>query len=299
MNYLDNIKATSPVMGGPSVGQAFVTGTRGTAKEVYLERLGSNEYTFESLCMDVATGFRTQVGYTGEDVAFFLFSMSSGTYLISSTECDYLIIEDITNNLNLELLSPDYGTYSPVESPLADFFGGDMTLYTGYPLQSDYMVYTTYNYDTYEVDLSAGESVILDYTSIRENIYNDNYRQQWPIMLNRVDMRSYYTLPLSLTGSNSTLKVSFGEPYYERYQEGYASGYSNGYTAGATDYSGTGGNTGGNPATITAFTYIGQAFGAVSSIMALEVLPHITLGLCFSIPLVLVLCMTIFKLVKK
>lgn len=89
--------------------------------------------------------------------------------------------------------------------------------------------------------------------------------------------------------------MSLGSTYEGIRQEGYDNGYSVGYTNGYHD----GYTTGNQNQTHDAFTYIKEAFDAVGGIMTLEVLPHITLGVAFSIPLTIVLIMTIFKLVRK
>jgi len=101
-----------------------------------------------------------------------------------------------------------------------------------------------------------------------------------------------------------SFKVGYGRPYSDIRQNGYDLGYYQGYNNGQYDGYKTGYDNGKASAgldndTATAFTYIGGAFNAVSSIMSMEVLPHVTLGLCFSIPLVLILIMTIFKLIRK
>lgn len=96
-----------------------------------------------------------------------------------------------------------------------------------------------------------------------------------------------------------TIIVGGGRPYQSAsltaYQNGYASGVYTGYQNGFADGQATQMNT----ETATAFTYISGAFHAVDNILSIEVLPHITLGICFAIPVILIMIMTIFKIVKK
>lgn len=97
------------------------------------------------------------------------------------------------------------------------------------------------------------------------------------------------------TGSYSSTLVdnAFQNGYNTGLGAGFTQGYQAGYDEGVADANAT------TAQSATAFNYIGQAFGAVNSVLSLEILPHVTLGLCFSIPLVFVLIMTLFKLVKK
>lgn len=103
------------------------------------------------------------------------------------------------------------------------------------------------------------------------------------------------------------LSLDFGNAYNHHYQEayyngvgvgedyGFSRGYDKGYEKGFYD----GSTTGGTVETNRAFGIISGAFNTVSSVMSLEILPNVTIGLAFSIPLVFILIMTIFKLVRK
>lgn len=120
------------------------------------------------------------------------------------------------------------------------------------------------------------------------------------------DNSLYYKYCIEVTGyalNNVTMSIlnaddTRGHAIYESwetaYETGYTNGYGNGYGDGYADgYNQTDSNT------ANAFGYIGQAFEAVSNVLAIQVLPHITLGLVFSIPLTFTLIILVFKLVKK
>jgi hypothetical protein len=273
----------------------LIYGTGGSITETAVPEWSDADFTYELLCMKAVTELRRFRGYE-ENVAFFTFGSDYGQYLYCSTEVDYLSFKANGGTLNLKCYASES---SPVEDTYLSYLD-DVYLYTGYPTFAYTYAFSDYIYNYYDKTASNNQMLIFDYSNIKENIYNDDYRQEWPVMYNRADNRGYYTIGLKLDGSASTFNVSYGSPLSEIYNQGFASGYSNGYTRGYTDYNGTGHNYSptGN-VTPTAFTYIGNAFSAVSNIMSIEILPNITLGLCFSIPMVLVLIMTIFKLVKK
>lgn len=105
-------------------------------------------------------------------------------------------------------------------------------------------------------------------------------------------------------GLDYDIQVGLGSVYSHIRQEGYDEGKSAGYNQGKQDGYQEGLRDGQamadmTPENATAFSYIGHAFEAVGNVLSIEVLPHITIGTCFSIPLVLILIMTIFKLVRK
>lgn len=160
-------------------------------------------------------------------------------------------------------------------------------------------------YGTYNVNLTGQNPyAVFDYTNIK-------YAQGESAYINiRGENLTYYQYVNELTYSSAPTNyyVSYGSPLYTAYKDGETAGYSNGYTAGWVNGQDAGytagfnaGATygGGSTETATAFTYIEGAFNVAGSIMSLEVLPNITLGLIWSIPLVFVLIMTIFKLVRK
>lgn len=142
---------------------------------------------------------------------------------------------------------------------------------------------------------------VFDYTNLKYDNINDGIlyirgeNTAFHIVLNEF----YYSR------SSQSIHLSYGAPYYSQYQAGEQHGYNDGFTAGWVQGNDNGYaigiNANGNISqqTATAFDYIGGAFTAVGNIMNLEVLPNITLGIAFTIPMVFVLIMTIFKLVRK
>lgn len=82
--------------------------------------------------------------------------------------------------------------------------------------------------------------------------------------------------------------MSYNNGYNYGYQDGLKVGYDNGYKDGAM-----------SDEMLTAFDYIGQAVGGVSSILNIEILPHMTLGLLITIPATLGIIAMIFRIIKK
>lgn len=123
----------------------------------------------------------------------------------------------------------------------------------------------------------------------------------------RPDNSLFYKYCLRVSGYNintNTITIhhasdKMGSAIYNSWQTametGYTSGYGNGYADGYAD----GYNTNLDHETLNAFNYISQAFTAVSDVLAIQILPHVTLGLVFSIPMVFTLILLTFKLVKK
>lgn len=189
-----------------------------------------------------------------------------------------------------------------------DTSADELSSIVNYYHDSGYASFTDFQ-DEYEFygnyDLTINNSYCaFDYT----NLYyaNDGDKYFSP----RGENLTFYTsvVEVSTGGSNNldTLEISYGAPYYSlaqsEYTRGVSNGYANGYANGVKvgydqGFNANGGNV--SRETATAFDYIGGAINVVAPIMEIEVLPHITLGLCFSIPLVLTLIMVIFKMVKK
>lgn len=155
---------------------------------------------------------------------------------------------------------------------------------------------------SFGADLDAGQWCLFDYNYVKDLDYlRTQYCTFYTTILdyyydNSQQDEDNYTYEI-YTGSN--LADAKSQSYDNGYNNGQSVGYSNGYNNGFNDGYAQGQAGAGTQETAHAFTYITQAFGAVSNILSIEVLPHVTLGVCFSIPLVIVLIMTIFKLVKK
>lgn len=178
---------------------------------------------------------------------------------------------------------------------------------TGISTAQDYPTYnaksfTEYTYGTYSGSLNSALSVF-DFSNINYESGNQYYSDTFSIEGENVSFYTHFLTKIQF--GQGTLSFAYGSPLYEQrnaeYNRGYGAGYSSGWTQGNDNGYQIGINQNGNieQAPAQAFDYIGGAFGAVSNIMSLEVLPNITLGLAFSIPMVFVLIMTIFKLVRK
>lgn len=178
---------------------------------------------------------------------------------------------------------------------------GDGSPLSNYPSYNPNATISSYTYGAYSRSFDYDNN-IYDFSSIHGATLT-SFRQD--SLYIRGENISYYNSYLSFYNVPSTapLTISYGSPLYELSNESYETGYGNGYASGWVQGQQEGYEQGINSHTdgytYTAFGYISQAFTAVGGILQLEVLPHITLGLCFSIPLVIVLIMTIFKLVRK
>lgn len=159
-------------------------------------------------------------------------------------------------------------------------------------------------YSNYYISLTGQNPyAVFDYTNIK---YADGVSAYINVRGENLTYYQYVT-ELTYSATPNYYYFSYGAPITSAYKQGETAGYNNGYTVGWVNGNDTGYtagynagiNIGGTPQTATAFTYIEGAFNVVGSVMSLEVLPNITLGLVWSIPLVLILIMTIFKLVRK
>lgn len=151
---------------------------------------------------------------------------------------------------------------------------------------SNYLTYTGINM-LYDFGMLQTDEV---YTTSNGFRFHQHYLE---IYLSDYGLTENFTISLG-----SYVENARSEGYQNGYNEGYLSGYDNGYNTGYDDGYAIG-HSGIDDNSATAFSYIGTAFRSVASIMELEILPHITLATCFSIPLVFILIITIFKLVKK
>ena len=201
-------------------------------------------------------------------------STHGGSLLVAETFEEGDSFDDLTSINNYY----QYGS----RTAIADFLGED----------NNYGYFRVENFQNY---------VVFDYSNLKYDNLNDSYyivrgeNTTFHLVVNEF----YYP------SNASSIHLYYGAPYYSQYQQGYQNGFSNGFQDGWVQGNDNGyilgQNSNGNinQSTASAFDYIGQAFGAINSIMQLEVLPNITLGVAFTIPMVFVLIMTIFKLVRK
>lgn len=158
-------------------------------------------------------------------------------------------------------------------------------------------------YGSYNVTLTnQNHYAVFDYYNLKYENWGDQY------FVVRGENTTFHVdaVEVSFNSTPNTIYFSYGAPYYtmsnSEYERGVGAGYSQGWTEGNQNGYQIGVNSQGGAVgqqQATAFTYIEGAFNVVGSVMSLEVLPNITLGLVWSIPLVFILIMTIFKLVRK
>lgn len=156
-----------------------------------------------------------------------------------------------------------------------------------------------YGYYSIGLTLQNGYAVF-DYSNINyENVVS-------PYLPIRGENMNFYTYVNDLSWTNVPTYITFayGAPTKQAYNEGRQNGYQDGYQAGWVNgqqygYD-QGVHSGGlDKPTADAFTYLGKAFEVVDNVLSIQVLPNITLGLCFSIPLTVVIITVLFKLMRK
>lgn len=231
-------------------------------------------------------------------------------YLFMNINLDYILYDFNGYQVNSYLCSYDETlstsqTINPINDYASTYTAGDEGNESAYCFEE-------YNYGYYQTGFTNDNNQSVFDLSNTRNYFadiesSDLTGKVWNAYDSRPDNSLYYNYCLKFTGYQLTsngLNIrsasnTRGSIIYNSWQTAFDQGYGNGYVNGHVDgyNEGVGQSLTGEAA--TAFDYIGGAFGAVTSIMELQVLPHITLGLVFSIPLVLIVIMTIFKLVKK
>lgn len=233
-------------------------------------------------------------------------AMTSEGYLFFNVNLDYILYEFASYQVNAQLCKYNEAldttqTFTSVNDYATYFNGGEEGYLSGYCFED-------YDYSYYNTQFSTdSKQSVFDLSNTRDYFNNidgsDLTGKIWNIYNSRPDNSLYYNYCLKLSGyqlttNQLTIKNASntrGSSIFKSWQTAYDNGYGNGYQNGYAD----GYNHNMDKDTLTAFDYIGTAFSSVGGILEIEVLPHVTLGLVFSIPLVLVVIMTIFKLVKK
>lgn len=164
----------------------------------------------------------------------------------------------------------------------------DEELYNAQPREVYYNKYFEADYFALNLGTNRpyGYSVVTNYFN---NVFDETF-------YNNFD-RNIYDIGWS-TGNNIRIgwytedNTAYDNGYYQGYGEGYnngrEAGYQEGYRVGSL-----------SDEQANAFTYIGNAVGAVGHILEIEILPHISLGLVASIPIVFGILMSFIRLVKK
>lgn len=162
--------------------------------------------------------------------------------------------------------------------------------------------FSSYTYGAFSGYLNNTKSVF-DLSNYKYENGQTYYTDTYPIRGENISFYNHVIVGHSYLTSVPVQYFAYGSPFRDiangEYERGYGNGYATGWTEGQNFGYELGYNSGVDQNSYNAFNYVAVAFNSVSGILALEVLPHITLGLCFSIPMVFVLIMTMFKLVKK
>lgn len=181
--------------------------------------------------------------------------------------------------------------------PLEDG-GAQLTNYLFYPSGQNPSNYYETQVNAFSVNLASEYHSVYDFTNTTDG---DNFRSN---SFSIGNIATYYYHVFNINGNVDDLQIGIGTPlsdvdylaqetaynngYLKGRQEGYLEGYDLGASSGGVDAH-----------TYNAFGYISQTFRGVTSLLEIEVLPHITLGLCFSIPVVLVMILVLFRMLKK
>lgn len=247
----------------------------------------NGSYSFEEICYYVAN-YTNQNQY-GTALGFMIQS-DNALILVNSNYVDFI----------------EFYSYGPCDLLMARAYpnsSGDIrdgSTPTNYIQNNFNSGYNSFSYGSYMRSIEDNY-IIFDYTNLKYE--NGDYSQD--VTAIRGENISFYNNYLVITNNESGLyKYGYGRPFAQTRDQARSSGYSAGYSAGYVQGQEIGfqngvNSQGVNNQTSTAFSYIGQAFNAAGRFLSTEVLPNITLGTCFSIPMVFVLIITIFKLVRK
>lgn len=198
-------------------------------------------------------------------------------------------------------LHVDMGDF--LNAPDNDFYpledgGTQLSNYLFYPSGQNPSNYYETQVNAFSVNLASEYHSVYDFTNTTDGV---SFRSH---SFNIGNVASYYYHVFNISGNVDDLQIGIGTPlsdvdylaqetaynngYLKGRQEGYLEGYDLGASSGGVDAH-----------TYNAFGYISQTFRGVTSLLEIEVLPHITLGLCFSIPVVLVMILVLFRMLKK
>lgn len=219
--------------------------------------------------------------------------------LISRDIVDYIVTDAYTSDIDVTLACLNGTSDSAVLE--------DLSAVLGYALTTATNTFTNYSYAGQSVEgLSNNQKLVTDFTNIApfDNGGTHYKEYNYERMIVRGENVTYNKYMLEITpNSVSNMKLSYGSPFStianSEYERGYTAGYNTGRVEGVQEGFEQGVHSGIDGNTANALGYVKQAFGVVDNIMQLQVLPNITLGLVFSIPMVLVAIMVIFKIVKK
>lgn len=227
-------------------------------------------------------------------------------YWLASEERYELITRDIVDYVVTDSYTSDVAITLSCLNGEAGYLE-DLNMVTGYAERTAVNTFTDYTYDSQaEQGVSNHTKLVTDFTNIAPFTNGSTHYQEYNLerYVVRGENVTYNKYIVEITpNSLSNMKISYGSPFSRiannEYQRGYNGGYATGWVEGQYYGFEQGTHSGIDGNTHNALGYVKQAFGVVDNIMQLQVLPNITLGLVFSIPMVLVAIMVIFKIVKK
>lgn len=300
MDYKNNIKNTYRIdfdLIEPTNDSAFIMQSTGEVELVDYE----NEHT-GSFYDEVAYYFANygNRNYQKAPTLILYYSHDTGEYyLYSASYVDFIITDSISCVGNYGLASLYHNEdHAPLE---------DLGYVYGYMQYNALNAFNSYIYSNQEVSFTSGNKVITDFYNLASYVDGStNYPSgKNNFMAVRGENVSYnkYLIQYNFTQVNE-MDISFGSPISDiansEYSRGLGAGYADGYIDGVDSGFIQGQNSQGlEQVNATPFTYIGSAFNSVGNLLSIEILPNVTLGLCFAIPMTFVLIMTIFKLVRK
>lgn len=264
---------------------------------------------FDSVCYKVANYINRNNDYNILNLVGYTYTYNGDDYyLVSTNKLDFYLFQYVN-------LPSSYSSDLSVMACRVYEDNGQLSTFDDYGAVNNYAEYNSNisnfvieqpYYGEYIVPLDINyNSCLFDYSNLHysENTYNGYLTDALPV---RGENISFYNTMFYIENVGvGDIFVSFGSPIndllQDEYTRGYGNGWSGGYIQGKDDGYIIGFNSNGNIGNeqASAFSYIGTAFNSVGQLLSIEVMPNITLGLCFSIPLTFVLIMTIFKLVRK
>lgn len=240
--------------------------------------------------------------YNNKDVYGFIYKpFGSNPRLFLNNKSDFVIVENFNENTLLSVNALVYNQNNDTSATLDNYLDFGLTYTHGMANFNlfDWELEEYYNSE-YNASLTQYEHCVFDYQHVFRNTYVDTqvtryHAEYFNIVSSDIPDEDYYIHIVLGSQTASYYNEGYTNGYNNGYNEGNNTGYNNGYNDGFND----GQSTNVTQETAHAFSYVKEVFNAVGGFMSIEVLPHITLGTCFSIPLVLILIMTIFKLVRK
>lgn len=260
----------------------------------------AGDYTYFNEACDYAYVTYKQLSSSADLVGFMIRNQDGNYNLVLRNNLDFVKFDYFGNSNYVDITCADYyqvstGGYYPFED------GGDL-LNTYLVVDSEYpLTYTSISTVSYDISLEANEKSVYDFSNTN---YALDYRiQSYPVNF-RGEIEYFYFHAFNISGNIDYLNISVGSPIYDEYARGYSKGYSEGYYDGYDIGWDDGYNFGSgvdriDKNTHNTFSYIAEGFKAVNNVLEIEVLPHVTLGLCFSIPFVIGMMTILFKLIKR